>query len=57
MPIPAYIKESATVLDNVIKTTTNPYLTGIGGVISILVEVNTLIRGSNAANLHLSFCD
>ena len=39
MPIPTYLKDAAAVLDNVIKTTTNPYLLGIGRVISNLVEV------------------
>ena len=53
MPIPAYIKESATVLDNVIKTTTNPYLLGIGGVVSSLVEVISYIQVLNMANLHM----
>ena len=44
MPVPSHIKELAEVLDNVIKTTANPYLLGIGGVISSLVEVNTHIQ-------------
>ena len=39
MPLPSYLKDSAAVLDNIIKTAKNPYVLGIGGVISVLVEV------------------
>lgn len=39
MPLPSYLKDSATVLDHVIKTAKNPYVVGVGGVISIIVEV------------------
>ena len=43
MPLPSYLKESAAVVDHVIKTTKNPYVTGLGGVISVLVEVSSLL--------------
>ena len=39
MPLPSYLIDSAAVLNHMLKTTTNPYVLGIGGVISILVEV------------------
>ena len=44
MPLPSYMKDSVKALDSVIKTSTNPYVVGIGGVISTLVEVTSLIR-------------
>ena len=49
MPIPSFIKELVAVLDNIIKTTTNPCLLGIKGVISNLVKVSAGIQGSNKA--------
>ena len=39
MPLPLHLKDSAAVLDNVLKTVKNTYVVGIGGVISVLVEV------------------
>ena len=39
MPLPSYLKDSAAVLDNVTKITNNPYVVGIGGVISNLIKV------------------
>ena len=39
MPLPSYLKDSAALLDNAIKTNKNPYVVGVGGIISTLVEV------------------
>ena len=40
MPLPSHLKASAAVLDNIIKTTGNTYVAGIGVAISLLVEVS-----------------
>ena len=39
MPLPSYLKDSAAALENVINSAKNPYVVGIGGVISTLVKV------------------
>src|ERR1700761_1825773 len=39
--LPSHLKDSVTVLRNVIQTTNNPYVLGLGEVISTLVQVNS----------------
>ena len=57
MPLSPYLKNSAAVLDNVIKTMKDPYIVGIGGLISVMVEVriSSRLRGTAGHGLTKSF--